>query len=221
MNAAAPRAPTAAQTASPAERKALALQRLDASRTQIILRLLPDEPARSSPKSTGPNAGPDFQGFTHTLLKRIERNGLANGAWRMARAWGRRWWTRQPWHTTAELLASTVAHEAKPIIRRHPMAALAAGAAVGAGLMALSPWAGRALRQKARPWSHQFGGMLWRQLAQAPVQIALATAVTAWLTELSRASHARAAETETPPVSAAKTQDTAPATPPPFTPSVP
>ena len=179
-------------TATSAERKELALRRLDASRTQIIIQLLPHEPTRSGSEASAPGSAPDFQGFATSLLKRIERNGLVNGGWRMARAWGRRWWTRQPWHAPAELLASTLAHEAKPIIRRHPWATLAVGAALGAGLMAAMPSAGRAVRQRAKPWSHQMGGLLWTQLAQAPLQIALASAVTAWLTDLARKSNVNA-----------------------------
>ena len=186
--------PTIRPTATPAQRKAQALQRLDASRTQIILRLLPDDPAPPRGAASTPSGTADFHGFTTTLLKRIERNGLVNGGWRMARAWGRRWWNRQPWHAPVELLASTLAHEAKPIIRRHPWATLAAGAALGAGLMAAMPWAGRTVRQRAKPWGTQVGGLLWTQLAQAPVQIALAGAVTMWLNELTRKSNPQAAQ---------------------------
>ena len=36
------------------------------------------------------------------------------------------------------------------------------------------------------------GGLLWTQLAQAPLQIALASAVTAWLTDLARKSNVNA-----------------------------
>lgn len=173
--------------ASPAQRKALALQRIDASRTQLILCLLPPEPQKQS-ATAGATGSPDFLGFATTLMNRIERNGLVNGGWRMLRAWGRRWWTRQPWHAPVELVVTTVAHEAKPIIRRHPWATLAVGAAVGASLVAALPWAGSRIRQQARPWRNHLGSLVWGQLAQASVQMALAGAVTAWLSGLTRQS---------------------------------
>jgi hypothetical protein len=183
--------------ASLSQRKALALRRLDTSRTHLIVCLLPDEPKRhaSAPTGTSPTL-PDLSRLVGGLKKRIERNGLANGAWRTARAWGRRWWKRQPWHAPAELVVGTLAHEGRPIVRRHPWAVLAAGAALGAAVVAARPWFAHTLRQRAWPMRHQMGSLLWTQLAQAPVQIAIAGALASWITDLSKPRHPAP---ETPP----------------------
>lgn len=179
-----------------AERKARALQRLEASRTQLIQRLYPP-----------PNDGgqrPDHGGahLVSLLAGRLRRDGWAQGSWRTARALARRWWTRQPWHVSAELVASTLAQEARPLLRRHPWACLAASAALGAALVLARPWAVRAVRQRTQVWPQHLGGMLWQQLAQAPVQLALAGALSAWLSERTRRpagpAHPSAAETAAP-----------------------
>jgi hypothetical protein len=172
------------------ERKALALARLDASRTHIIQRLFPS-PEADEHRTDAPS--PDL---LTTLMDRISRNGLAKGVWRTARAVARRWWTRQPWHTSVDLIGTTLAREARPIVRRHPWASLAAAVALGSALALARPWIVHGLRRQALPWRDRFGQMLWQQLTQTPVQLALAGAITAWLNDLSRrpaaASGARA-----------------------------
>lgn len=162
----------------------MALLRLDASRTRLIQRLYPDPPKAAPPRPDGEAAAAPR--LFASLLTRIERNGLVDGAWRMARAVARRWWTRQPWHGSVELIGSTLAHEARPIVRRHPWASLAAAAALGGALAMARPWITRSVRQRAEPWHTQFGQMLWKQLSQTPVQLALAGAITAWLTDLAQ-----------------------------------
>lgn len=175
-------------TLTPSQRKALALQRIDASRSQLIVRLYPQPETRSPPDADPAGARSwSSSGISHWMA-RAQRNGYLDATWRMARALGRRWWTRQPWHASVELVASTLAHEAKPLVRRHPWASLAAGAAAGAVAMAAVPWLTRSLRRQAQPWRDDFGKMLWHQLAQAPVQLAIAGALTAWLTDVSRRS---------------------------------
>lgn len=189
---------------SAAQRKAMALQRIDASRTQLIICLLPKEPqqpatAAEQAAEAADNGLHSVQRFSTSLMKRIERNGLVNGAWRTARTWSRRWWTRQPWHAPAELVITTLAHETRPIIRRHPWAALAAGAAVGALLMGARPLLSNTLRRSALPVRNHLGGLLWTQLAQAPVQLALAGALTAWITKHATPPAQPAAQTPASP----------------------
>lgn len=174
------------RAATPAERKAQALQRLDASRTLLIQRLYPQ------PSATGHGADADGSSGTArlvaSLLGRIERDGLAGGAWRTARALTRRWWTRQPWRHPVGLVARTLADEARPVVRRHPWACLAAAVALGGALVLARPWVTRTVRQQTKDWHHHLGSMLWQQLAQVPVQLALAGALSAWLKDLGHRS---------------------------------
>ncbi|WP_127804491.1 hypothetical protein [Hydrogenophaga sp. NH-16] len=170
------RPPTAAQ------RKALALARLDASRTLLIQRLYPAPSERSAHAASG-DAGVVglVASLMNSLMARAQRDGLPRAAWRIARALARRWWIRQPWHASVELVAGTLADEVKPVVRRHPWASLAVAAAVGGALMMARPWVAHTLRRQTRDLPHRVGRMLWQQLAQAPVQLALIGALTAWL----------------------------------------
>lgn len=167
---------------SAAERKALALARLDASRTLLIQRLYPAPPERSAHAASG-DAGVVglVASLMNALMARARRDGLPRATWRTARALARRWWTRQPWHASVELVAGTLADEVKPVVRRHPWASLAAAAAVGGALVMARPWVAHTLRRQTRDLPHRVGRMLWQQLAQAPVQLALLGALTAWL----------------------------------------
>jgi hypothetical protein len=169
---------------SAAERKALALARLDASRTLLIQRLSPAPPDRDARAAAGEaGVGGLFASLVPSLLARAQRDGLPRAAWRTARALARRWWTRQPWHASVELVAGTLASEVKPVVRRHPWASLAAAAAVGGALMMARPWVAHTLRRQSRDLPHRLGRLLWHELAQVPVQLALIGALTAWLKE--------------------------------------
>ena len=170
------RPPTAAQ------RKALALARLDASRTLLIQRLYPAPSERGAHAASG-DAGVVglVASLMNVLMARAQRDGLPRAAWRIARALARRWWIRQPWHASVELVAGTLADEVRPVVRRHPWASLAAAAAVGGALVMARPWVAHTLRRQTRDLPHRVGRMLWQQLAQAPVQLALIGALTAWL----------------------------------------
>lgn len=167
---------------STAQRKAQALARLDASRTLLIQRLYPAPPDRGAHAGAG-DAGVVglVASLMNSLMARAQRDGLPRAAWRTARALARRWWTRQPWHASVELVAGTLADEVRPVVRRHPWASLAAAAAVGCALMMARPWVAHSLRRKTRDLPHRVGRVLWQQLAQAPVQMALLAALTAWL----------------------------------------
>lgn len=177
----------ATPNASTAERKQLALQRLEASRSQLIVHIYPAPDQRKRGGAPPSGSQPVWNGMAG-LMARAQRNGFVNAAWRTARALGRRWWTRQPWHASVDLVASTLAHEAKPIMRQHPLATLAVGSAAGAALVLVLPWAARSIKTQAGPWRNNLGGMIWHQLGQAPVQLALTGALTAWIAELGQRS---------------------------------
>ncbi|MDQ7743370.1 hypothetical protein [Hydrogenophaga pseudoflava] len=165
-----------------AERKARALARLDASRTQLIQRLYPEPSGRRAETGTG-GLLDLAASLMSSMMARSKRDGLPRTAWRTARALARRWWTRQPWHASVELVSDTLAGDVRLLVRRHPWASLAAAAAVGAALTMARPWVAHTLRRQTRDLHLRVGRMLWRQLAQAPVQLALLGALTAWLKE--------------------------------------
>lgn len=164
-----------------------AVARIEASRSALIVCLAPDPPAGRSDSAGRFNDGGAYQSFAETLATRIERNGLVLGSWRTVRTLTRRWWSRQPWHASVDLLGQTLAHQARPLMRRHPLATLAVGAAVGAGLVtvasAVRPWAWQSIRQQANPWRDRLGGLLWTQLTSAPLQMALFGALATLLAD--------------------------------------
>lgn len=178
------------------ERKALALQRLDASRTALIQRLFPANDD-ATPGQRDDASGSGLPQMLALLTGRMQRDGWLKGGWRALRAVSRRWWKQQPWHTSVDLVAGTVAREAKPLVQSHPWAFMAGAAALGAALVWARPWVSRTVRQHTQGMHRHLGGMLWHQLAQAPVQLALAGALSTWLTNLVRKAPAMPAKPAT------------------------
>ncbi len=168
------------------DRMRQAVTRIEASRSALIVCLSPDPPpARRGSASGAAGDGNAQPSFAETLAARIERNGLLQGSWRTARTLARRWWTRQPWHRSVDLVGQTLLHQARPVMRRHPMTTLAVGATLGAALVALvstlRPWAWRHIQGQASPWRDRMGSLIWTQLTSTPVQMALAGALASWL----------------------------------------
>ena len=198
----APNTPSAALTAH--QRRALALQRIEASRTQLILTLAPTGPRRSRPpqppKAAGSGQTPPF---STAWARRITQDGVGQGTWQALSGAAIDWLGKQPWYASVELVGSTLAHQARPVVRRHPWVCLGAAAAAGAALVALRPWGWTPVQHRIAPWRSQVGQMVWGQLTQPPVQMALAGALAAWLSS----SQASAPPSATPP--------SAPGTPPP------
>jgi hypothetical protein len=193
----APTPPDTRKAASADQRIAQAVARMDATRSTLIQCLAP-EPPEPRHQDDGRTGDPG-RSFAESLAARLQRNGLVQGSWRTLRAVTRRWWGRQPWHHTVELLGQTLVHQARPLVRRHPLATLAVGAALGAGLVAAvsaaRPWAWQQARRQIDPLRDRIGSLLWTQLTSAPVQIALAGALAAWLAEQ---GSRRSAQPQTP-----------------------
>jgi hypothetical protein len=189
-----------------------AVNRIEASRSTLILCLAPEPPAPTKPASGQAGAGDAVRSFADSLALRIERNGLLQGSWRSLHAVARRWWVRQPWHPSVDLVGQTLMHQARPLVQRHPVAALVVGAALGAGLMAAAsaarPWAWQQVRRQTSPWGDRIGGLLWTQVTSAPVQMALAGALAAWLAEQGKRNTQQHPSTTTskPPGTASKGQ---------------
>jgi hypothetical protein len=171
-----------------------AVARIEASRSALIVCLAPDPPTHRRNATGAADDGSGTVGakpsFVETLMARIERNGLLQGSWSTLRTLSRRWWTRQPWHRSVDLVAETLAHEARPLMRRHPLATLAVGAAIGAGLVAVAsavrPWALHQIRGNGSAWRSRVGNLLWTQISSAPVQLAVAGALAAWVADQGR-----------------------------------
>ena len=189
------------------ERMAQAVRRIEASRDALIRCMSPDEPTprrdgSRPPQDGAQDAAADDASFVQSLVSRIERNGLLQGSWRTLRALSRRWWKRQPWHSSVELVAQTLAHQTEPLIRRHPLASLAVAAALGAGMVAAmsaaKPWALQRVKHEAGPWKERLSSLLWSQLTTTPVQMALAGALAAWLADRANTAAQPSAEPPNP-----------------------
>jgi hypothetical protein len=107
----------------------LALQRLEASRASIHAELVkmqsPDE--ASSPQSGGPSTGwpfsmPLFDTATRAL---------------------RLWWRRHPARPVVDIASDAGAQALKPLVRAHPVAAMALAMAAGAAMVVWRPWRSR------------------------------------------------------------------------------
>ncbi|QCB48350.1 hypothetical protein [Hydrogenophaga sp. PAMC20947] len=177
-------------TTTAEQRTALALQRIEASRTQLILTLAPTGPRRSKQKAqpgqagSANNASPGAP-FAASLAAHMGQQGLGKGTWQALTGAATDWLNKQPWYASAELVGTTLVHEAQPFVRRHPWACLGAAAAAGAALAALRPWGWQPVQHRMAPWRSQVGSLVWGQLTQAPVQMALAGALAAWISSAS------------------------------------
>lgn len=179
-----PTSPPASTTAE--QRTALALQRIDASRTKLILALAPTGPRRTKETSSPGPAGhvnntQRHAPFSASLAAHIAQKGMGNGTWQALTGAATDWLGSQPWYTSVELVGSTLVHQAKPIVRNHPWICLGTAAATGAALVALRPWGWQPVQHRMAPWGSQVGKLVWGQLTQKPVQMALAGALAAWL----------------------------------------
>lgn len=188
--------PTVALTAE--QRTALALQRIEASRTQLILTLSPNGNGRSKPPSpqgaaNGAGSPAPAASFSASLAERMAQEGLGKGTWQALSGAATDWLRSQSWYSSVELVGSTLVHQAKPVVHRHPWLCLGAAAAAGAALVALRPWGWQPVQHRMAPWRSQVGGLVWGQLTQAPVQMALAGALATWLSGASAKPQASAA----------------------------
>lgn len=139
------------------QRMALALARIAASRSALIVSLSPN---LSEPRDAD-NGQAGEQGtepsFAEMLSARIHRKGLLQGSWLTARTLARRWWNRQPWHSSVELVGQTLAHQARPLMRRNPLATLGVGTALGV-MLVMAIKVGRQPGRQGTGQRHLHGG---------------------------------------------------------------
>ena len=160
----------------------LALIRIEASRARLRSAMLPP------PETSASDAGPGFAlpKRWRAMWRSFMRSGpLATVASTAAGALGS-WWRSQPWHSTGEWAGRALLAEVQPLVRRHPLMAVAVGASLGAAVAAARPWRWRALHRHVRP----VGGHLMRwtiaQLSQVPVQMALAALLAQFVGDRAR-----------------------------------
>ena len=178
------RLPPAASADAPAPDAplTLALLRIEASRARLRSAMLP--PADSAAADAGP--GFALPRRWRAMWRAFKRSGpLANVAATAAGAL-RSWWRSQPWYSTTEWAGRALLAEVQPMVRRHPLMAVAVGASLGAALVSARPWRWRALNRHVRP----MGGHLMRwtiaQLSQVPVQMALAALLAQFVGDRAR-----------------------------------
>ncbi len=106
----------------------LALQRLEASRASIHAELMKmQSPDDGSPQSGDPSSGwpfsmPLFDTATRAL---------------------RLWWRRHPARPVVDIASDAGAQALKPLVRTHPVAAIALAMAAGAAMVVWRPWRSR------------------------------------------------------------------------------
>ena len=176
-----------------------ALLRLQASRAQLRAAMLPPvEP----PAST---SGFEWPRRWRAMWRTWTRSGpvaLAAGA---AVDAVQSWWHRQPWHATTELAGRAVLAETLPLVRRHPLWAVALGACVGAAVVAARPWRWTAVNRRMRPIGGHVLSWAVAQLSQVPVQMALAALLAQFVRDRAReqATAPPPADTGEPPFTVA------------------
>lgn len=144
-----------------------ARERLQASRAALQDALLPRPDPAGEPAARSPWPG-------LALLNR-------SAAWRWLRRAGTALWRRHPLHGPAEALGQELGHHLRPLVRRHPAAAVGLAALVGAGLAIWRPWRQswaqplvQPLRQHLPPGSGGWLPWLLSQVNQLPWQSTLA-----------------------------------------------
>ncbi|MCO5978138.1 hypothetical protein [Ideonella oryzae] len=153
-----------------------ALARLTASRSRLRAQVVP---ARHAGRAGDASDGLGLRIWWRFLRRELGQTpvGLA------ALSWIERWWQRQPLSTAAELGAAELRATVLPVVRRHPVVALAGAALLGGALVAsrrwLWSWAGR----RAGAWRGSLGAWVWRQARDPAVQLL----VMAWLQQMAAA----------------------------------
>lgn len=150
------------------DRVQAAQQALAASRQQLRQALLPGLPDTGPQASARPWAWRRFWRRTAGWpLPGLARDAL------------RAWWRQQSWHATGSALVLQARDGMLPLLRRHPLQAVAIAGALGAGLVALRPWQWPWLRRQARQLPGQLSLWAWAQFNTPQVQTALA-GLLAW-----------------------------------------
>ncbi len=154
--------------------RSAALQRLAASRARLAGVLLPARPDADGDPAGRRGAGWAGPRRWRALWRAWTRSGALAPVFAAVEQGLAGWWQRQPWRDTAQVASELGGIYLRPVIRRHPWAAIGLGAAAGAALAAAQPWRWRAWRVQARRSSRQALGWALGQLSQPAIQLLLA-----------------------------------------------
>ena len=167
----------------PAAPLTMALMRIEASRARLRSAMLPP------PETSASDAGPGFSlpRRWRAMWRSFMRSGpLATVASTATSALGS-WWRSQPWHSTGEWAGRALLAEVQPLVRRHPLMAVAVGASLGAAAAWARPWRWRAVHRHVRPAGSHLLRWTIAQLSQVPVQMALAALLAQFVGDRARA----------------------------------
>jgi hypothetical protein len=163
---------------SSAERVEHALARIQLSRASLRAVLVPPEPAAPNPRDDGAPSGWSRRfadGWQHWREALAEHPAVAVG---MDAVQG--WWKRQPLRPAVETAAGELRGTIAPIVRRHPVLAMAVAATLGAALIAGRPWRWPAVNRHLADAPQRAARWVMHQLTQAPVQSLIASLFLAW-----------------------------------------
>lgn len=161
---------------APSDRLQAALLQLQASRSALRLALMP--PSDAAADSDG-DTSPRLTDPLRRWWRRLRRSTRQSPVAALLSEAVQHWWHRHPWRPTGLLLLRQV----QPLVRRHPVAATATAAALGAALMGLRPWRWAAVDTQLRPLPGRVGHWLLAQLSSGPMQLALASLILMPLSE--------------------------------------
>ena len=154
-----------------------ALARLASSRVRLSLHLIPPPapPLCGAQATRGPL--PDrLRALWRYWRARANGSPVASLALNAAQ----RWWAVQPWRPTAEWLGREVQQASAPVVRRHPLTAVALAAALAGALVWWRPWRSALVARQGRVLGRQARGWLMGQLRQLPWQTLMAGAMALW-----------------------------------------
>jgi hypothetical protein len=163
----------------PDDRRAASLQRLLASRERLRSALGPQRPRKGSNDTSA----------TGGVLNRVRAwwqmlSGDSGAAvFSTAAKLLEDWWARQPLRNSAEQLGQAVLGEVEPWVRRRPVAAVVLAMCAGAAVAAVRPWRWGLVQSQSQRASRTFKRWAVSQLLRAPVQMAIAGALTTWLSQ--------------------------------------
>jgi hypothetical protein len=163
---------------SSAERVEHALARIEGSRASLRAVLIPPEPAANPDRGDRPTSGWSRRfadGWQHWRGALAEHPAVSVG---MDAVQG--WWKRQPLRPAVETAAGELRGAVAPLVRRHPVLAVAVAATIGAALVAGRPWRWPAVSRHLADAPQRAGRWVVHQLTQAPVQSLLASLFLAW-----------------------------------------
>jgi len=178
--------PAAGLAASPRQR---ALARLAASRARLRAQVLPGPaPGPGTPEGREPG----LRTWWRLLRRQWRHTPLGLALW----SWADAWWRRQPLATAAELGAAELRATVLPVVRRHPLAALAGAALLGGVLVASRRWLWARAARGAGMWRGHLGAWAWRQARDPAVQLLLMS----WVQQLAASRSAAGAQAAPAPL---------------------